>query len=418
MIETSNRHRPGAEWLVLIESNTTGSGRLFCVCGKRLGLRPVVFTRDPARYPYIAVDHLDHVVVDTSDPDAVLAACARLGGRVAGVTSSSEYSIAVASEAARALGLPHQDPAAVRACRDKHLQRRRLRAAGIPGAAFAAAATPEAAAAAAAEIGLPVVVKPVAGSGSVATRKCAILDEVRTAARTVLDSSPAELGLPAQEAVIVEEYVAGPEFSVETLGEQVIGIVAKRLGPEPHFVEIGHDFPAPLAPAAAREIREVALAALHALGLGSGPAHVELRMTDDGPRLIEVNPRLAGGMIPRMVEEACGIDMTFQTVADAAALGKVARRSRAAAASIRFLVAGRGGQLVGVGGVDQALGMPHVVDVGVSKQPGEVVVRHSFQDRLAYLIAGADDSRTAARAAEDALGLLTPIFADGIGGGR
>jgi len=36
-------------WLILLESNTTGSGRLFCAAARRLGLRPVVFTHDPGR---------------------------------------------------------------------------------------------------------------------------------------------------------------------------------------------------------------------------------------------------------------------------------------------------------------------------------------------------------------------------------
>src|SRR5262245_11787525 len=111
------------EWFVLVESNTTGSGRLFCVRGRELGLRPILLARDPARYPYVAEDGIDHRVVDTTDLAAVRAACDSLGGRIAGVASSSEYSIATASEIARGLGLPHSDPAAVRHCRDKFRQR-------------------------------------------------------------------------------------------------------------------------------------------------------------------------------------------------------------------------------------------------------------------------------------------------------
>ena len=101
----------------------------------------------------------------------MLAACAGLDP--AGVTSSSEYSVATAAEAARALGLPHPDPDAVRDCRDKPTQRRRLAAAGLPGPAFGAAGSAAAAVAAAARVGYPVVVKPVSGSGSIGVRRCA-----------------------------------------------------------------------------------------------------------------------------------------------------------------------------------------------------------------------------------------------------
>ena len=153
-----------------------------CTCARRLGLRPVLLARDPGRYRYIETDQIDARVVDTASPDAVRAAGAELPGRIAGVTSSSEYFIGTASEVARQLGRPHPDPDAIRACRNKHTQRIRLQQAGVPGPAFAAAPTPQDAVAAAARIGLPVVVKPVAGSGSIGTRSCRTPDEVRAAA--------------------------------------------------------------------------------------------------------------------------------------------------------------------------------------------------------------------------------------------
>src|SRR5262249_26081514 len=153
--------------------------------------------------------------------------------RIAGVTSSSEYFIAIASEVAGSFGLPHPDPDAVRACRYKGTQRARLRDAGLPGPRFAVACSAAGAAGAvvaAARIGLAVGVKPVAGSGSIGVRRCAELTEVESAARAVLDADPAELALPAQEAVLVEEYLTGAEYSVETLDDRVVGITRKHLG--------------------------------------------------------------------------------------------------------------------------------------------------------------------------------------------
>jgi len=392
------------EWFVLVESNTTGTGRLFCACARRMGLRPVLFARDPARYPYVAADAIDSRVVDTTDASAVLAACAELGGRVVGVASSSEYFVATAGEVARALGLPHPDPDAVRACRDKHAQRVRLRDAGVPCPGFAAARTPDEAAAAAEEIGLPVVVKPVAGSGSIGTRLCASTGEVRAAASAVLDADPAELALPPQHAVMVEEYLDGAEYSVETIDDQVIGVTRKHLGPEPYFVEIGHDFPAAQPGADRAAMGAAAVAALRALGLGWGAAHVELRLTAAGPRIVEVNPRLAGGMIPRMVHEALGIDLIFHVVAKAAGQAKSPQPTAAGTASIRFLVARANGRLVEIGGVDAARAVPGVVEVGITREPGQdVVLRHSFQDRLGYVIASAADGSVAARAADEGL---------------
>lgn len=395
---------------VLVESNTTGSGRLFCARARELALRPVLLVADPGKYPYIESDEIEHQVLDTGDLAALGQACAALDGQIVAVTSSSEYFVATAAELAGSLGLPHPDPAAVRACRDKASQRRALRAAGLAGPDFASATHPDAAAEAAQRIGLPVVIKPTAGSGSIGVRRCADAGQVRAAADAILRGTLA--GLPAQRTVLVEQYLDGPEFSVETLDEQVVGVTAKHLGSEPYFVEIGHDFPAPITDERRLSIGEAALSALRALGLGWGPAHVELRLTSAGPRIVEVNPRLAGGMIPRMVEAATGIDLIGHAVARAAGRDEPVLSTRAAAASIRFLVAASSGWLAAVSGLDAARQQPGVIEVALTGQLGQdVVLRHSFQDRLGYVIASGEDGQVAARAADQALALLQASIA-------
>ena len=89
------------DWFVLVESNTTGSGRLFCSNARRMGLRPVLLARDPDRYPYVETDGIDRRRLDTTSLAAVREACANLPGAIAGVTSSSEYFIGISSEVAR-----------------------------------------------------------------------------------------------------------------------------------------------------------------------------------------------------------------------------------------------------------------------------------------------------------------------------
>ena len=394
-------------WFVLVESNTTGSGRLFCAVARELGMRPVVLARDPDRYPYLGTDDIEHRVLDTTSIDAVLGACADLPGAVAAVASSSEYSVATAAEAARALGLPHPDPAAVRACRDKAGQRRVLRAAGLAGPRFAAARSCADAVAAAHRIGFPVVLKPTAGSGSVGVRRCADAEQVRQAAVAVLDADPAALGLPPQSEVLIEQYLDGAEFSVETLGEQVVGVTGKHLGPEPYFVETGHDFPARLAADHRRQLGEAAVAALRALGLGWGPAHTELRWTSDGIRIIEVNPRLAGGMIPRIVELACGVDLVRHTVARAAGLPMPVTPGRSGGASIRFLLPDQDGRLSRLDGLAEAGRQPGVRDVVLTVELGQqLTVRNSFKDRFGYLISTGEDGWVSAERAERAMALI------------
>lgn len=391
-------------WLALVESNTTGSGRQFCAAARDLDLRPVVLTRDPGRYPYLAVDGIETRHVEATDIAAVASVVAQLDGPVAGVTSSSEYHIATASEIARRRGLPHPDPAAILACRDKAAQRSRLGNAGVPGARWTCVRTPGEAVAAARRIGLPVVVKPIAGSGSLATRMCLAWDEVAVAAVEALGAGP--LG-----AALVEEYLPGVEYSVEAFDGEVVGICRKHLGAEPHFVEVGHDFPAPLDPTVRADLATTAKAALQALGLGWGPAHVELRDDGTGARIIEVNPRLAGGMIPRMVAAATGIDLVHDTVARVIGAALPRRARAAGAASIRFLVADGPGALTSIDGLPEARALPGVIEATPIRHPGDQIpFNHSFQDRLAYVIASATDPFASAATAESALQLLRPTI--------
>lgn len=406
------------DWLVLVESNTTGTGRLFCAAARRLGLRPVAFVRDPARYPYLALDRVPTRLVDTGSEADLLDACRRLDGPIAGVTSSSEYFVGVAGQVARTLGLPHPDPAAVLACRDKHIQRTLLAAGGIRGPRFGAAGSPAEALSIAADLGYPVVVKPPAGSGSIGVRRCADPGEVAAASGYLLTGDPARLTIPRPSAVLVERYLTGAEFSVETFDDEVVAVVAKRLGPLPHFVETGHDFPAPLDTIGHDDLADTALGALRALGLGWGAAHVELRRTDRGAAVIEVNPRLAGGMIPRMLREAIGVDLIERQVARAAGRDSGSPRRAARAASIRFLVAGSAGTVLGVTGFDRARRVPGVVEAGPLRPAGSLVEpTGSFQDRLAYVIAVAAAAATATAAADTGLGELRALIGDPAGEG-
>ncbi|MYX98590.1 ATP-grasp domain-containing protein [Streptomyces sp. SID486] len=400
-------------WLALVESNTTGSGRQFCSAARELGLRPVVLTAAAERYPYLAEDGVCHLAVDTGDSAKVLAACRRLaaGAGLAGVTSSSEYFVATAAAVCARLGLAAPDPETIVRCRNKDRQRAALAAAGVAVPLFRTAAEAADAVAAAAHIGFPVVVKPTTGSGSVGVRLCATAGEVARHAAALLAASVDERGRAIPKTVLVEQYVTGAELSVETFDGTVVGVVAKHLGPEPYFVETGHDFPAADVPAG---VADTALRALSALGLGWGPAHTELRRGPDGPVVIEVNPRLAGGMIPTLVRLATGVDLVAATVARAAGRRVRTRAMRSGHAAIRFATASRAGAVTSVRGTGAARAVPGVELAEITVSPGTSVleITHSFRDRFGYAVATGPDAATAAARAERAVAHLQILTAE------
>lgn len=403
----------GRPVLALVESNTTGTGRSFATAARARGLRPVLLSPRPERYPWVAEDGIDIAWADTTDPTSIVAAArdAAGGASPSGLVTSSEYFAAVTAWAAAALGLPGAEPVAVDRCRDKRRQRRALRAAGFAVPDFASARSPGEAVAAALAIGFPVVVKPADGTGSRGVRLCRDGAEVCDHVATLLQTRRDERGQPAIPAVLVEEYVIGPEVSVETFGTAVVGITAKHLGALPSFVEYGHDFPAGPAALAGTDPGATAIAALGSLGLGFGAAHTEIRLAERGPVVIEVNPRLAGGRIPTLVRLATGLDLVGAAV-DAAVFGSATAEAGLPEpgpghASIRFLVLERAGRVRRTGGVAAAAGVPGVVDVAIAARPGQWLGgTGSFRDRVGHAIAAAPTALAARTAAEAALAFL------------
>ena len=230
--------------LLFIESNTSGTGRLFVRAAREMGFAPVLVTARPQKYAYLAdADAPEVIVVPRVDEDELYTLIHDRydgGAGVAGITSSSEYFIATAAALAARFGLAGPDAAAVHAARDKSWQRRALRDGGVAVPAFQAVETAFGAVLAAREIGFPVVLKPVAGSGSVGVRACADGDEVAAHAASLFADAP------DGTRALVEAMVPGPEFSVEVFCGQVVGITRKHLGAPPFFVEAGHDYPADL----------------------------------------------------------------------------------------------------------------------------------------------------------------------------
>ncbi|HEX8243597.1 MAG TPA: hypothetical protein VF541_08880, partial [Longimicrobium sp.] len=109
--------------LLFVESNTSGTGRLFVQAARALGYRPVLLAARPAKYAYLSQPGAPEVVTVPATDEEALAGLirARFGGGsgVAGITSSSEYFIATAAALAARFGLPGPSAAAVRAARDK-----------------------------------------------------------------------------------------------------------------------------------------------------------------------------------------------------------------------------------------------------------------------------------------------------------
>ena len=393
----------GKGWVAFIESNTTGTGRLFASRTAAHGYRPVILAEDPNRYPYIKQDRIPEVVCATASITALEQGLKMLSRKavISGVFSSSEYFIENAAMMAREWNLPGADPASLRVCRNKGTQRRSLHAAGLNTPRFVVVNSVEAAVAALKTTKLPAVVKPTLGSGSVGVKLCRTPAEAAAHADLLLQQKVNERGMPLPAEILVEEYVTGDEFSVEILGGKIIGITRKHVSREPFFVETGHDFPAAIPPGTRQQISTTVRRALQQMGLVWGPAHIELRLTDAGPTIIEINPRLAGGFIPEIVRLALGVDMIDETLKMVVGASSEIRPAQARHASIRFLIPDQAGTIAAITGIPEAWKVEGVADIQLYRKAGDAVqIRHDFRDRIGHVITWGNSEGEAAGRAE------------------
>ncbi len=277
-------------------------------------------------------------IIDGSNPDSALVA--RLLKKFGPVIDSSEYELeglvaAVQAYApdgilsmhdadlvwtahlAHELHLPFHSVETAHRLTDKHAQREALAAAGLTVPAFqvlprhATLADVESITAA---MVYPAVLKPRWGQASRNTLPISSLSEL-------LDTLRETRALEAEDYVLegyvpdASEDLAGRGFanfvSVESVveaGHVEHATVSARTPFRWPFRETGYFTPSALSAALERDVFDVAATAVRSLGVTVGCLHTEIKLTDDGPVVIEVNGRPGGGM-SEMLERASGFSI-------------------------------------------------------------------------------------------------------------
>ncbi|MGD3110883.1 ATP-grasp domain-containing protein [Streptomyces sp. YGL11-2] len=230
-----------------------------------------------------------------------------------GVVTLSEHRLRLTAAVAAYCGLRFHSRETAAVLTDKYRQRQILLESGVQGTGCALVRHPDEAASALALVGTPAVLKPRHGAGSVDTCLVASVDECR--------SRLAEFAGEVHRDFVLEEFLRGDPkqtgpgrgdyVSVESLvvdGESRTVAVTGKPPLVPPFRETGHVLPAPVAPALAADVIRLEQAAIRALGVRHGATHTEVKLTADGPKIIEVNGRL-GGYVAEIVQRHTGYDM-------------------------------------------------------------------------------------------------------------
>ena len=274
----------------------------------------------------------------------------------------------VAAAASRALGLPHNNPAAAVAARDKFVMRQLLREGGVATPWFERFSTADDPVAVAARVPYPCVVKPLNLNGSRGVIRADSPAELVAAVGRLARLLAAD-GAP--RPYLVEAFIPGVEVALEgLLDDGQLRVLALFDKPDPldgpFFEETIYVTPSRLPAATQTTIAATTAAAASALGLCVGPVHAELRVNADGAWLVEVAGRSIGGLCSQVLR--FGIDASLEELilrqAVGLPLGDIGRRDRAA--GVMMIPIPEAGLLRAVEGVEEAAAVPLVTGVEIT----------------------------------------------------
>jgi len=442
---------PGVSRVLLLLPSGTYKAPDFLDAARRLGIDVVVASETEQTLADAMGDRA--LVVDLSDPPGSASKITALAARTPldAVVAVDDQGLLIAALAAEELGLPANPPDAVGRTRNKAAMRTALAAKaadhaavrdpepGSPSAsgscrfsaqsgrrtgsaeetspgvllqpAFRIVGPGEDVVAAAEAVGWPVVVKPVSLSASRGVIRADDPASALAAAervRAILEGD----GHPADEPIVVEQYVPGEEVAVEGLlraGELEVLAVFDKPDPltGPYFEETLYITPSRLPEAVQADIARAVAAAAAAIGLREGPVHAELRIDPAGrPWILEVAARTIGGLCARTLRFAAGVTLEELVLRHALDLPIDPRRERLAA-GVMMLPIPAAGRLAAVRGQEEARAVPHITALEISIPIGGHVEPLPEGARyLGFLFARAQSPAEVESALRDAHALL------------
>ena len=361
----------------------TYRARAFLRAARRLGVQVVVGSE--RRQALAKAKPGTTITVDFRHPERAVAQIAEAARErpfdaIVGVDDDTTL---VATMASAALGLPHNDVAAVRATRDKHQMRRLLAGAGVPSPWFELVALDDDIEAVARRVSYPCVVKPVFLSASRGVIRAddppGFVAAVESVSAILAQPDVAAAGGDDAQHVLVEGFIPGIEVALEgmLLGGR-LKVLALFDKPDPldgpYFEETIYVTPSRLPAQDQLRVEEATERAAAALGLREGPVHAELRLNDQGACIVEIAARSIGGLCSDTLEFSGGMSLEELILLHAvgADVSRFERERRPS--GVMMLPIPRAGVLRAVRGVEDALSVPGIADITISIPTGDEVV--------------------------------------------
>lgn len=305
-------------------------------------------------------------VVGGQDYESTLAV-ARKYNIAAVVTAATDKPLVMMARVAKELGLRFYSEETAIWSTDKYQMKQRFIENSIPCARGKVIRNADEAK----NLDFPLILKPRDNSGSRGVILCRDIEELATAMNETLQHT-------RMDSVLVEEFIEGPEYSIESLHydgkNEVIQFTEKRTTPFPYNVELGHVQPADITEEQKPKIRKIIAQIGQALKFENCPSHTELKINERGIYVIETSPRLGGDYITSTLTPlSTGVNIEDQLLH--IALGEQVNciPQYTQYSGVRFFSFDADSIITAVPNRDFVLGWPHVIDYSFKLSANEHV---------------------------------------------
>ncbi len=353
---------------------------------KSMGLKVVVTDYNPeaegmllADYPIeVSTRNINNLTVNTAKQ--FHRACPLDGVMTVGTDASQ--TVAAVADALNLPGIPFE--VAERAT-DKIKMRQVLKEKGVPVPDFRPIWTLEECQQAIQDMPLPLVIKPCDNMGARGVRKIERLDDLISAFREAKEAS-------ISGKLILEEFMEGPELSLDALvfegSIHITGVADRIIERAPYFVEIGHTLPSALPEKQQSRAVAVFKQAIFALGIDIGAAKGDIKITPEGPKIVEIAARLSGGWMSAYTYPlSTGVNLYKAAIQIALGETPTDLKPKTSLVSAERSLLPPPGKILSIQGVEEARKIKGVKEIILMKEAGDMAEEpRSNLGKVGYVI--------------------------------
>jgi biotin carboxylase len=195
--------------------------------------------------------------------------------------------------------------------------------------------------------------------------------------------------------ILLEEYLIGPQYLVEIVVENgvvnIVAVVEQEITFTERFIVTGYNLDPYIDLNLYNGVFETVNSIVRAFNLKNGACHLEMRLVEGEWKLIEVNPRISGGAMNRIIEEAYGINLVEETIKLYLGEKPNLTKNRNKYVYVHYMTSAKQGSLIKVTGKGRASRIPGVQEVYIKPKKGQILRPPvSMGARCGYVLAVSD----------------------------